>query len=60
LPSPARWRGKKEDEKILTSPHPHPLPRWGEERRKMKRFKQCTHTLTFSRGVEREKERRIF
>jgi hypothetical protein len=26
LPSPAGWRGKKEDEKILTSPHPYPLP----------------------------------
>jgi len=27
LPSPARWRGEKEDEKILTMPpHPDPLP----------------------------------
>jgi hypothetical protein len=37
-------------------PHPYPLPRWGEERRKMKRLKQCPLTLTFSRGVEREEE----
>jgi hypothetical protein len=41
-------------------PHPDPLPRGGEGRKKMKRFKQYTLTLTFSRGVEREKERRIF
>jgi hypothetical protein len=61
LPSPAGWRGEKEDEKILTMcPHPDPLPRWGEGRKKMKRFKQCALTLALSRGGEREKERRIF
>jgi hypothetical protein len=26
-------------------PHPYPLPRRGEERRKMKRFKQCPSPL---------------
>jgi hypothetical protein len=31
LPSPAGWRGEKEDEKILTMcPHPDPLPGSGE------------------------------
>jgi hypothetical protein len=35
-------------------PHPDPLPRGGEERRKMKRFKQCILTLALSRGMERE------
>jgi hypothetical protein len=59
---------ERKDEKILTAPltfvlsrkgrekntpHPCPLQRGGEERRKMKRFKQCTLTLTLSRGVER-------
>jgi hypothetical protein len=33
LPSPAGWRGKKEDEKILTiPPHPYPLPRVEREK----------------------------
>jgi hypothetical protein len=34
-------------------PHPDPLPRGGEGRKKMKRFKQCPLTLALSRGVER-------
>jgi hypothetical protein len=38
-------------------PHPDPLPRWGDVRKKMKRFKQCTLTLTLSRGVGRVDER---
>jgi len=41
-------------------PHPCPLPRRGEERSKMKRFKQCPLTLALSRGVERKERMKRF
>jgi len=44
-------QGERRIERI--SPHPDPLQQNGEERRKMKRFKQCpSHPDLFLRGGE--------
>jgi len=49
LPSPAEWRGKKEDEKILTMyPHPDPIPRGGEEEREKDFLKFICEFFNFS------------
>jgi hypothetical protein len=47
LPSPAGWRGKeKEDEKILTSPHPTLSRKVERDRKKEKLCKDLNEFLT--------------
>jgi hypothetical protein len=48
------------EENLTRAPSTYPLPRRGEERKKMKRFKQCALTLALSRRAGREDEEKKF